>query len=45
MRLSRDHDAIESYSDNLMRRETRRCLWIVAAIIGSFTLALTVVTL
>lgn len=44
MRYSRSREAIELYSDTIMRRETRRCFWVLAALIGSFVLVLSVLT-
>jgi hypothetical protein len=44
MRHSHSHDAIEFYSDSIMRRETRRCLWVLCAFMASFTATFWVIT-
>jgi 1,2-phenylacetyl-CoA epoxidase PaaB subunit len=42
MHYSQDRDAIEQYVESIMRRETRRCLWVLSAFVASFTFTLSV---
>jgi hypothetical protein len=42
MHYSQNRDAIEQYVESIMRRETRRCLWVLSAFVASFTFTLSV---